>query len=78
MKNDFIIAITQLAAEKNLPKEIVLEAVELALASAFKKEGQGAGLNVAVKVNAGTGDMNVYAQKTVVEEVADEVDRTHR
>ncbi len=73
MKNDFIIAITQLAAEKNLPKEIVLEAVELALASAFKKEGQGAGLNVAVKVNAGTGDMNVYAQKTVVEEVADEL-----
>ena len=73
MKNDFIIAITQLAAEKNLPKEIVLEAVELALASAFKKEGQSAGLNVSVKVNPGTGDLNVYAQKTVVEEIADEL-----
>ena len=34
MKTDFLIAITQLAAEKNLPKEVVLEAVEAALASA--------------------------------------------
>lgn len=72
MKNDFIIAITQLAAEKNLPKEIVLEAVEVALASAYKKEGHGAGQNVAVKVHPSTGDVSVYAQKTVVEEVTDD------
>ncbi len=30
-KNDFLIAITQLAAEKNLPKEVVLEAVVVVL-----------------------------------------------
>ena len=37
-KNDFIVAITQLAAEKNLPKDIVFDAVEAALASAYKKD----------------------------------------
>ena len=38
LKNDFLTAITQLAAEKNLPKEVVFEAVEAALASAYKKD----------------------------------------
>ena len=32
MKSEFITAISALAAEKNLPKETVLEAVEMALA----------------------------------------------
>ncbi|MCI0890586.1 MAG: hypothetical protein J4O04_07240, partial [Chloroflexi bacterium] len=36
-KNEFLSAITQLAAEKNLPKEVVFEAVEAALASAHKR-----------------------------------------
>jgi N utilization substance protein A len=38
MKSDFLLAITQLSAEKNLPKEIVISAVETALVSAYKKE----------------------------------------
>ncbi|MBI2886295.1 MAG: transcription termination/antitermination protein NusA [Chloroflexi bacterium] len=71
MKNDFLIAITQLSAEKNLPKEVVLEAVEAALASAFKKEVPGATPNVTVKVNPNTGEVTVYTLKTVVEEVED-------
>ena len=28
MKSDFLLAITQLSAEKGLPKEVVIEAVE--------------------------------------------------
>lgn len=70
-KNDFLIAITQLAAEKNLPKEVVIDAVEAALASAFKKEIQGGGANILAKVNAVTGEVQVFAIKTVVEEVTD-------
>ena len=38
MKSEFMIAITQLAAEKNLPKEVVLQAMEAALVSAYKKD----------------------------------------
>lgn len=70
-KNDFLIAITQLAAEKNLPKEVVIDAVEAALASAFKKEVQGGGANILAKVNPVTGVVQVFAIKTVVEEVTD-------
>ena len=40
MKSDFLIALTQLAAERHLPKEQVLQAIEVALASTFKKEGK--------------------------------------
>jgi N utilization substance protein A len=71
MKNDFIIAITQLSAEKNLPKEVVLEAVEAALASAFKKELANVGSNITVKVHPTTGELLVQAHKLVVEEVTD-------
>ncbi len=38
MKSDFLIALTQLASERHLPKEQVLQAIEVALASAFKKD----------------------------------------
>ena len=41
-KNEFLVAITQLAAEKNLPKEVVFDAVETALASAYKKDALAA------------------------------------
>ena len=68
MKNDFLLAIGQLAAEKNLPKDIVFEAVEAALASAFRREGENAP-NVIVKIDGETGDIHTYEQRFVVEEV---------
>ncbi|MGA2286737.1 MAG: transcription termination factor NusA [Dehalococcoidia bacterium] len=70
MKSDFLMAITQLAAEKNLPKEMVLEAVEAALASAYKKDNLATS-NVVVRIDRETGVVRVYTRKTVVEEVAD-------
>jgi transcription termination/antitermination protein NusA len=70
LKNDFLQAITQLAAEKNLPKEVVFEAVEAALASAYKKDNL-ANMNLVVKIDANTGGARVFAQKAVVEEVED-------
>ena len=70
MKNDFLIAITQLSAEKNLPQEVVIEAVEAALASAYKKDSQS-GANVVVKIDTNTGMVRVFNQKAIVEEVAD-------
>ena len=38
MKSDFLIALTQLAAERNLPRNTVISAIELALAAAYKKD----------------------------------------
>jgi N utilization substance protein A len=70
MKSDFLMAITQLAAEKNLPKEMVLEAVEAALASAYKKDNLATS-NVVVRIDRENGAVRVYTRKTVVEEVTD-------
>ncbi len=69
MKSDFLLAITQLAAEKNLPKDVVLNAVEAALISAYKKDSFSSSQNVAVKINTSTGKVEVWAEKTVVEKV---------
>lgn len=71
MKSDFLIALTQLAAERHLPKEQVLQAIEVALASAFKKDNPAAGQNITVTLNPNTGDVSVFALKTVVEDVED-------
>ena len=71
MKSDFLIALTQLAAERHLPKEQVLQAIEVALASAFRKDNPAGGQNITVKLNPNTGDVNVFALKTVVETVED-------
>jgi N utilization substance protein A len=71
VKSDFLIALTQLAAERHLPKEQVLQAIEVALASAFKKDNPVAGQNITVTLNPNTGDVSVFALKTVVEDVED-------
>jgi N utilization substance protein A len=71
MKTDFLLAITQLAAERNLPKEVVFSAVEAALATAFKKDEIGARQNISVKIHPASGDVKVYTTKVVVEEPTD-------
>ena len=73
MKSEFLTALTQLAAERHLPREQVLQAIEAALASAFKKDSLTIGQNISVKLNPNTiGEpVSVFALKTVVEEVED-------
>ena len=71
VKSDFLIALTQMASERHLPKEQVLQAIEVALASAFKKDNPTMGQNLTVKLNPNTGEVLVYALKTVVETVED-------
>ncbi len=72
MKSDFLIALTQMAAERHLPREQVLSAVEVALASAFRKDNPAAGQNINVTLNPNTGEVSVFALKTVVETVEDD------
>ena len=68
MKNDFLLALGQLAAEKNLPSHVVVEAVEAALSSAYRREGDNAP-NINVKIDPVSGDIHAYRQMVVVEEV---------
>ena len=69
MKSDFIVALTQLAAERGLPKESVLSAIEDALVSAYRKDTIADGQNITVKLDPGSGEVTVHILKTVVDEV---------
>jgi len=71
MKSDFLLALTQLSAEKNLPAEVVITAVEAALVSAYKKDNFAPNQNIAVKINPNSGQVEVWAEKTVVEAPTD-------
>ena len=70
MKSEFMIAITQLAAEKNLPREVILEAMEAALVSAYKKDSDLEG-NIVVRIDRETGEHRVFHEQTVVAEIED-------
>jgi N utilization substance protein A len=69
MKTELKAAITQLSAERNLPKEIVLAALESALASAYKKSMPALEQDIVVKVDPESGEINFYVQKAIVESV---------
>jgi transcription termination/antitermination protein NusA len=69
-KNDFLVAITQVCSERNLPRETVLQAVEQALVSAYKRNFGGA-QNISAKIDANTGKVRIFATKAVVEQVHD-------
>lgn len=71
MKSEFMLAITQLSAEKNLPKEVVLSAVETALVSAYRKDNFVPNQEISVKIDPATGRVRVWAEKTVVEQPSD-------
>ncbi len=71
MKSDFLLAITQLSAEKNLPSEVVIAAVEAALVSAYRKDNFAVNQNISVKINPTNGNVQVWAEKIVVEQPSD-------
>jgi N utilization substance protein A len=70
VKNDFLVAITQLCNDRGLPKEVVIQAVEQALISAYKRNF-GGGQNITAQIDAATGKVKIFALKTVVDEVHD-------
>ena len=73
MKTEFMIALTQLSAEKHLPKEVVLAAIESALVSAYRKDAFAAGQDISAKINSHTGEVKVYVRKMVAEKPTDPI-----
>ena len=72
MNKEFIQAIEDLEKERHISKDILLEAIESALVSAYKKN-YGTSQNVRVDINQETGDINVYMRMDVVDEIEDEL-----
>ncbi len=68
MNKEFFEALDLLEREKGISKQYMMEKVEAALVSAFKKE-LGGNTNVRILLDENKKDMKVYQQKTVVEEV---------
>jgi N utilization substance protein A len=75
MKKEFALAFNEVLDDKQLPREVILGALEAALVSAYRKTvNASTAQEVIAKINELTGDMEIYAEKEVVEDVQD--DRT--
>ena len=70
MNKEFFAALELLEKEKGIPREYLIEKIEAALVSAYKKE-YGNSTNVRVVIDPNKEDVKLYQQKEVVEVVED-------
>ena len=71
MNLDFIEALKDLEKEKGIKLDVLVEAIEAALISAYKKNF-GSSHYVRVEIDRNNGDIHVFYRKEVVPEVKDE------
>ncbi|MBY6036054.1 transcription termination factor NusA [Fictibacillus nanhaiensis] len=71
MSTELLDALTLLEKEKGISKDVIIEAIEAALISAYKRNFHQA-QNVRVDFNRDTGSIRVFSRKTVVAEVEDD------
>lgn len=69
--SELMLALEQIEKEKGISKEVIIEAIEKSLLDACKKDF-GKSDNVTVNMDRETGDIEVFAAKTVVEDVVDD------
>jgi N utilization substance protein A len=75
MKNEFMLAFNEVLEEKGLPRNVVLEALEAAMVSAYRRAVNASNAQlVEAKIDPETGEVTVFAEKEVVDSVQD--DRT--
>lgn len=72
MNKEFIEALEALEAEKEISKEVLIEAIESALVAAYKKN-YGTSQNVEVTIDQETGDIGILHLMGVVDEVDDDM-----
>lgn len=71
MNEDFISALDELENERGIKKEVLLDAIENALISAYKRHF-GITQNARVTIDDKSGEVKVFAEKTVVDDVFDD------
>lgn len=69
--SELMLALEQIEKEKGISREVIIEAIEKSLLDACKKDF-GKCDNVTVNMDRETGAIEVYAAKTVAEEVTDD------
>jgi transcription termination/antitermination protein NusA len=72
MKNEFVLAFNEVLEEKQLPKDVVLEALEAAMVSAYRRAvNASTAQEIKAVVDPETGKVSIYAEKEVVDSVQD-------
>ena len=72
MKSEFMAAITQLSSEKGVPKEMVVEAIEAALVSAYKRNFETPAQNLTTEIEGESGAVKIFRHQLVVDELQEE------
>jgi N utilization substance protein A len=73
MKNEFALAFNEVLEEKQLPKEVILDALEAAMVSAYRRAVNASNAqHVEAKIDPETGKVEIFAEKEVVEDVEDQ------
>jgi N utilization substance protein A len=73
MKNEFALAFNEVLEEKQLPREVILSAIESAMVSAYRRAVNASNAQqVEAKIDPETGQVTIFAEKEVVEDVQDE------
>ena len=74
-KNEFAIAFNEILEDKQLPREIIISAIESAMVSAYRRAvNASTAQHVEAKLDPETGHVTIFAEKEVVEDTID--DRT--
>lgn len=72
MKNEFTLAFNEVLEEKQLPKEVILKALESAMVSAYRRAVNASNAqHVEAKIEPDTGKVVIFAEKEVVDSVQD-------
>ena len=71
MSKELIMAVNQICAEKELPRDVILGAIEEALVHAYRRNYANAAANVEASIDPTSGDLRIVCEKTVVEQVQD-------
>ncbi len=72
MNVELMKALEQIEEEKGIGKEVIIEAIEAALLSAYKKNYGASAQNMRIEVDRETGEMRAYQIRTIAEAVEDE------
>ena len=73
MKSEFALAFNEVVEDRQLSKEVILEALESAMVSAYRRAVNASNAQlIEAKVDMDTGEVEIFAEKEVVEDVQDE------
>lgn len=72
MKNEFVLAFNEVLEEKQLPREVILEALEAAMVSAYRRAVNASNAqHIEASIDLESGKVTIYAEKEVVDTVQD-------